>query len=482
MSSERPLWQAEEAAAATSGKAEGFATLHGISIDTREIAPGDLFVALQGEARDGHAFVAEALAKGAAAAMVTHRPEGVGADAPLLTVSDTLAGLCGLAATARARTKAKVVGVTGSVGKTTTKEMLRAMLGEGARVHAAERSFNNHWGVPLTLARLPAETDYAVIEIGMNHAGEIEPLSRLTRPHVGLVTTVEAVHLEFFASVKAIARAKAEIFAGIEAGGTAVLNADNPHTPILVEAARRAGARVVRFGEAEGAEVRLTEIALGPDTTALSLDLHGTPVLLRVAAPGRHLAANAAAALAAAQAAGHDPARAALGLGRWSPPQGRGVRERVILGEAGIDGTLTLIDDSFNASPASVRAGLEVLAAIPVEHHIGRIARGRRLAFLGDMLELGAAEADLHAGLAALDEMAAIDTVHTCGARMRALHDALPPAKRGEWHPDSAALAERAPRLVDAGDVCLVKGSKGSRMGPVVAAIRALGHPAKEDA
>ena len=468
-----PLWTAAEAEAATQGAASGWRAVTGVSIDTREIAPGEMFVALAGEHRDGHAFVADALARGAGAAMVTHRPEGVAPDAPLLVVGDTLEGLRGLAAAARARTAARVIAVTGSLGKTTVKEMLRAMLAAQGRTHAAARSFNNRWGVPLTLARMPRATDWAVIEIGMNHAGEIAPLSRLARPDVALVTTVAPVHLENFADLGGIADAKAEIFAGLEPGGTAVLPAENEWHDRL--AAQTGGAARLSFGGAAG-DIRLTGVTLGPETTVLRLAIPGAPALARLAAPGRHLALNATAALAAAIAAGADPARALIGLGAWRPGEGRGARETVSLGPAGIDGAVILIDESYNASPDSMRAALAVLAAAPVEHDIGRIAKGRRIAFLGDMHELGPEEAALHARLAQAPEMAGIDRVHCCGALMRALHDALPAERRGQWLEDSAALAARVPRLVDAGDVCMVKGSNASRMGRVVAAIRALGH------
>jgi len=473
------LWTADEAAVATGGTATGWDRVGGVSIDTREIGPGEMFVALAGENRDGHAFVADALAKGAGCAMVTHRPEGVGADAPLLIVRDTLEGLQALGVAARARSDATVIAVTGSLGKTTVKEMLRAMLAAQGATHAAARSFNNHWGVPLTLARMPRAADWAVIEIGMNHAGEITPLTRLARPDVALVTTVAPVHLENFADVAGIADAKAEIFAGLEPGGTAVLPADNEWHDRL--AAQTGGAAQLTFGEGEGADLRLTGVTLGPETTVLRLSIRGEAALARIAAPGRHLALNATAALAAALAAGADPARAIIGLGAWRPAEGRGARETVSLGPSGIDGAVILIDESYNASPDSVRAALAVLAAAPVEHDIGRISKGRRIAFLGDMRELGPEEAALHAGLADAPEMADIDRVHCCGPLMRALHDALPAERRGQWLEDSAALAARVPRLVDAGDVCMVKGSNASRMGRVVAAIRALGRPARAE-
>ena len=367
-----------------------------------------------------------------------------------------------------------MLAVTGSVGKTTTKEMLRALLAPFGRVHAAEASFNNHWGVPLTLARMAPDADFAVLEIGMNHAGEITPLSRLARPHVALITAVAEAHLGHFASVAEIADAKAEIFAGLEPGGTAVLPADNAHYARLEAAALAAGATLRRFGEGE-AEFRLAAIDVLADATTVRSALGGDPWVFKIGAPGAHLASNALAALAVVEAAGVDPARAALVLARWEPPAGRGARWLVRLGPEGFDGSVRLLDESYNANPASVRAALAVLGAQPVEHGIGRVERGRRIAFLGDMLELGETELALHAALAEAPEMAAIDRVHCCGERMRALWEALPAGQRGAWVAESDALAERARRTVDAGDVCMVKGSKGARMGPVVEAIKALG-------
>ncbi|GMG82340.1 UDP-N-acetylmuramoyl-tripeptide--D-alanyl-D-alanine ligase [Paralimibaculum aggregatum] len=467
------LWTSEAAAAATGGEARHAFAATGVAIDSRELERGDLFVALAGEARDGHGFVADALKRGAAAAMVTHRPKGVPADAPLLVVGDTLAGLTGLAAAARARSRARVLAVTGSVGKTSTKDMLAMMLATHGRVHAAERSFNNHWGVPLTLARLPRDCDFAVLEIGMNHAGEIAPLSRLARPELALVTCVRAVHLEHFSGIEAIADAKAEIFEGLAEGGIAVVNAADPQTPRLL--AQAGAARVVRFGE--GGEIVADHVAIRDATTVVRATLgpEGGRLIFRIGAAGRHFAENACAALACVAALGLDTARAALELPRWHAPKGRGARERVRLGPGGLDGEITLIDESFNANPASMRAALEALAAAPVAHNIGRVARGRRIVFLGDMLELGPEEIAMHASLATSPEIAAADIVHCCGPRMRALHAALPRRRRGIWAADSTELAARAGRLVDAGDVCMVKGSKGARMGPVLAAIRRLG-------
>lgn len=468
-----PLWTSEEAAAATGGTTTRAWRATGISIDTRSLAPGDLFVALAGEARDGHAFVADALARGATAALVTHWPEGVAEDAPLLVVGDTLEGLRALGATARARAAVRVAGITGSVGKTGTKEMLRAMLAGQGATHAAERSFNNHWGVPLTLARMPRDTAFAAIEIGMNHAGEITPLSRLARPHVALITTVEPVHLENFADETGIADAKAEIFAGLEPGGVAVLNRDNRHFDRLAAAARAVGARIVAFGSGQGVEARLLDVAAHPMASVVRAEIGGVPLVFRLAAPGRHLALNALGALAAARALGADLARAAMGLGDWRAPDGRGARWDIALGDG--DSLLHLIDESYNANPASVSAALAVLAAHPVEDGVGRVARGRRIACLGDMLELGAGESAMHATLADDPALGGVDIVLCVGQRMRALHEALPQARRGGWFADAAACAERLKRLLDGGDVVMIKGSNGIGMGRIVEALKRLG-------
>lgn len=468
------LWTRDAAVAATGGLAPVDFAATGVSIDTRTLRRGDLFVALAA-ARDGHDFVADALARGAAAALVSRRPEGVAADAPLLMVDDVLEGLRGLARAARARFTGRLVAVTGSVGKTGTKEMLRTVLAAQGSVHAAEKSFNNHWGVPLTLARLPAATDFAVLEIGMNAPGEIAPLAALARPHVAMVTTVEAVHLAAFRDIAGIAREKGAIFSGLEPNGTAVINRDTPTYPILLAAARRAGARPVRFGATGRPEYRLLEAAVTAEGTCVSATARGERFLYRLTTPGRHLAMNALGVLAAVEALGADVGRAAVELDRWQAPEGRGERWSVRLGPGGIDGAITLIDESYNASPAAVAAALEVFAGVRPTDGIGRVARGRRIAFLGDMLELGAEERALHAGLAAVPALERVTTVHCAGERMRALYDALPAARRGEWFPDAQTMAERARRLVDAGDIAMVKGSRGSRVDIVVEAIKRLG-------
>lgn len=470
------LWTSDEAVAATGGRTTGPWAAGGVSIDTRTLQPGDLFVALK-DVRDGHDFVGQALEKGAAAALVSRVPDGLSSGAPLLVVPDVLKALEDLGRAARARAKARVVGVTGSVGKTSTKEMLRVVLGGQGRVHAAEASYNNHWGVPLTLARLPREADFAVIEIGMNHPGEIAPLSRMARPDVVVVTTVAPAHLEAFESVEGIAHEKASIIEGLQPGGVAILQADVVTSPILCAKAKAAQVRSLTFGAAEAADYRMVSVQIGDESTVVRATRQGQPVLYKVMSPGRHFAANGLAVLAVADALGLDPVISATDLGRWQPPAGRGVRERIMLDlveETGFE----LIDDAFNANPASMAASLEVLVNARPQDGIGSRAKGRRIAILGDMLELGLTEAALHAAIAKTPGLAAIDLIHCVGPRMKALHAALPRGQRGDWVATAAELVPRARHLIDAGDIILVKGSKGIKVSLMVDALRKLGQPA----
>jgi UDP-N-acetylmuramoyl-tripeptide--D-alanyl-D-alanine ligase len=468
-----PLWTSQDASAATAGRTTKPWQAQGVSIDTRSLQPGDLFVALK-DARDGHEFVAQALEKGAAAALVSHVPDGVAPDAPLLIVPDVLKALADLGAAARARTKAKVIGVTGSVGKTSTKEMLRAAFQAQARVHAAEASYNNHWGVPLTLARMPADTEVAVVEIGMNHPGEIAPLSRLTRPHLVIITTVAPAHLEAFDDLAGIAQEKASIIDGLEPGGVAILPADLDVTSVLTARASLAGVKTVLFGSRAQADYRLTSVQLTETATIARARVQGRDLLFKLATPGRHFAANALAVLAAADVLGFDPMITTTDLGRWAPPSGRGTRETIVLDPVEGD-AFGLIDDAFNANPASVAAGLDLLAACQPINGIGRRITGRRIAILGDMLELGPTEGALHADIANYPALTQIQIVHCVGPRMKALHMALPRLKRGHWVETAAELIPRAYSLVDAGDVVLVKGSKGIKVSLLVDALRNLG-------
>ena len=471
------LWTAAEAAEATGGASRGDWTATGVSSDTRSLSPGDLFVALK-DARDGHDFVADALAKGASAALVSRVPEGLAPDAPLLIVPDVLAALEALGRAGRARSSARVVAITGSVGKTSTKDMLRFVLTGQGKVHAAEKSFNNHWGVPLTLARLPRDADFAVIEIGMNHPGEIAPLSRMARPHVAIVTTVGAAHLEAFGSLEGIAWEKASIFEGLEAGGTAIYHGDIPQTPILEEVARRHAARLITFGTGAANHHRALDLRVQYDATVATARLWRTPVAYCIRGAGKHFAINALAVLAAVGEVGADRARAIIALSSWEPTDGRGKRERIGLDIANEHLTFDVIDDAFNANPSSMAAALDVLGTSAPMDGLGRVSKGRRIAILGDMLELGPDEARLHAQIADHPVMAQVAVVHCVGPRMRHLWEALPERRRGLWTETADELSSHVHHLIDAGDVVLVKGSKGIKVSRVVDAIRKLGHAA----
>ncbi|HEY5215548.1 MAG TPA: UDP-N-acetylmuramoylalanyl-D-glutamyl-2,6-diaminopimelate--D-alanyl-D-alanine ligase, partial [Pseudolabrys sp.] len=459
------LWTLDDMAAAMRADKSGAppAELSGISIDSRSIAKGEAFFAIQGDNRDGHDFVEAALTGGAGVAVVARsKREKFAADAALLAVDDVLEGLRDLARAARARVDARVIGVTGSVGKTGTKEALRLALCADGETHASAASYNNHWGVPLSLARCPATAKYAVFEIGMNHAGEITPLAKLVRPHVAIVTAIEPVHLEYFGSLEKIADAKAEIFAGIEPGGVAVLNRDNAQYARLAAAAKAAGvARIVSFGAHADADARLLRHSLQADCSTVQAQILGADVTYKLGAPGRHLVLNSLGVLAAVSLVGADLALAALALNRLKAATGRGAR--MTLQAPG--GSALLIDESYNANPASMAAAIALLGQAPVGAH------GRRIAVLGDMLELGPQGEALHRGLAAPIQAAGVDLVFCCGPLMRSLWEALPSGARGGY---AETAAELQPAVLDAirgGDAVMVKGSLGSKMGPIVKAL-----------
>jgi UDP-N-acetylmuramoyl-tripeptide--D-alanyl-D-alanine ligase len=457
------LWTAAEIAAATDGRTYGSWAVCGVSIDSRTVQPGELFVALRGPNQDGHAFLSDALARGAAA-LVDRFPEHLSDAAPLVVVDDTMAALTALGRAARARSQARIAALTGSVGKTGTKEALGLALSKQAATHASAASHNNHWGVPLSLARAPRRTVYEVYELGMNAPGEIAMLARLVRPHVAMITAVEAAHLGFFPSIEAIADAKGEIFQGLEPGGVAVLNADNPHYARLRARAEAAGcARVIGFGATARAEARLRDVRLDSDGSDVVMTLDGRQIAFRIGAPGRHWVSNALGVIACAAALGADPQAAAHALAEFSAPAGRGRRHRLAVR----GGSFTLIDDSYNANPASVRAALEVLGSAP----------GRRLAVLGDMLELGDHARKLHAALAEPIAACGVDRVYTAGQAMRHLHEALPAAQRGPHVGDAIDLLPVLEAELRAGDALLVKGSLGMRLGRIVEALLARAEP-----
>jgi UDP-N-acetylmuramoyl-tripeptide--D-alanyl-D-alanine ligase len=459
------LWTVEAMADAMRAERQGPlpASVRGISIDSRTISPGEAFFAIA-DRRDGHDFVAAALAARAGLAVVAAERRGQFAGGlPLLVVPDVLAGLRALAAAARARTAAKVIGVTGSVGKTGTKEMLRLALSKDGATHASVASYNNHWGVPLSLARCPADAQYAVLEMGMNHAGEIAPLSRLARPHIALITTIAPVHLEFFGSLTKIADAKAEIFLGVQPDGAGVLNRDIAQFTHLKRRAEEAGvARIVAFGEHAKADARLVKCALQPHCSTVVARIFDTEIAYKIGAPGRHLVTNSLAVLAAAVLAGADLALAALALAEFKAVAGRGAPIEIEV--AG--GSALIIDESYNANPASVAAALALLGQAAIG------PRGRRIAVLGDMLELGPKGPALHRALAKSIVANDVDLVFCCGPLMRHLWQALPPSRRGCYAEDSAALEAEVVAALRAGDVAMVKGSLGSRMAPIVKALQ----------
>jgi UDP-N-acetylmuramoyl-tripeptide--D-alanyl-D-alanine ligase len=460
-----PLWTSAAMTAAMRAQASGALpeAITGLSIDSRTLAPGEAYFAIKGDVHDGHDFVAAALKAGAALAVVeTAQREKFAADAPLLVVDDVLAGLVDLAHAARARLHAQVIAVTGSVGKTSTKEALRRVLGAQGETHASAASFNNHWGVPLSLARCPATVRFAIFEIGMNHAGEIDALVRMVRPQVAIITTVEPVHLEFFAGIEAIADAKAEIFGGVEPGGAVVLNRDNSQFARLQRRAKKLGiSRIVSFGAHKKSDARLLDVSLHAACSAVHADILGQEVTYKLGMPGRHMAMNSLAVLAASSLAGADLALAALSLSQIEPAAGRGVRRTLDV----VNGEATLIDESYNANPASMAAALNVLGQAVVG------PRGRRIAVLGDMLELGPTGAELHRGLNEAIKANHIDLVYCCGPLMRNLWDALSTGKRGGYADSAASLEAQAVGAIRAGDAIMIKGSLGSKMKTIVQAL-----------
>jgi UDP-N-acetylmuramoyl-tripeptide--D-alanyl-D-alanine ligase len=459
------LWTLSDMAAATHAEKSGAlpADVPGLSIDTRSINKGDAFFAIKGDNRDGHDFVEAAFKAGAGLAVVARdRRAQFAAAAPLLVVADVLESLRDLARAARARVSAKVIAVTGSVGKTGTKEALLLALSPEGETHVSAASYNNHWGVPLSLARCPATAKYAVFEIGMSHAGEITPLTALVRPHVAIVTAIEPVHLEYFGSLEKIADAKAEIFTGVEPGGAAVLNRDNAQYARLAKAAKAAGvARIVSFGEHKQADARLLRHSLQAECSTVDARILGQSVTYKLGAPGRHIVLNSLAVLAAAVLVGADLALAALALDKLKPPSGRGARATLRLP----GGSALLIDESYNANPASMRAAIALLGQAAVG------SQGRRIAVLGDMLELGAQGPALHRALAEPVEAAGVDLVFCSGPLMHALWEALPSSRRGGYAETAAGLQPAVLAALRDGDAVMVKGSLGSKMGPIVKAL-----------
>jgi UDP-N-acetylmuramoyl-tripeptide--D-alanyl-D-alanine ligase len=457
------LWTSADVARALSPIAIGAPfEASGVTFDSRAVGKGDLFFALSGEETDGHRFVADAFGRGAAAAVVSRdMPEAKGS---LVRVPDTMKALADLGRAGRARSKARVASVTGSVGKTSSKDALRAMLSAQAKTEASVASYNNHVGVPISLARLPVDAVYGVFEIGMNHPGEIEPLARQVEAHVGLITNVEPAHIGHMGSEEAIADEKAALFAGMRPDAVAVLNRDNRHYPRLVDHARRFGVtRIVSFGKSDASDARLLACNLQDSGSDIVASLHGRRLEYRLGAAGEHWALNSIAALAVVEALGADVAKAASSLAEVTASPGRGLRKRLPFGS----GSIELLDESYNGNPASMRAMLAVLSRTQPA------AGGRRVLALGDMRELGEGADGYHAGLADAVAASGAAEVFLCGPHMRALWSKLAAEQKGAHKPDSAALAGDVVAALRAGDVVAVKGSLGSKMKVVVDAILA---------
>ena len=461
-----PLWHARELVEAMGGRPVGTMPegVGGISIDTRSLVPGDAFFAIRGEVMDGHDFATAAVKAGAGLLVVAEGklPALGRLTAPMIVVPDVLAALEKAGAAARSRSKAKIIAVTGSAGKTSTKEALRHALSAVGKVHASAASFNNHWGVPLTLARMPEDCDYAVFEIGMNHEGEIRPLVRLVRPHVAIVTMIGAAHLGHFKTLDDIARAKAEIFEAVEPGGVALINRDDARWSLLAKLAKAAGVeKIAGFGEHAKALYRLTNLALHPDHSLISARIGGKEINARIGVPGRHIVQNALAVLGAAHLVGADVGKVALSLENLSAEPGRGKRH-VLKHPAG---AITLIDESYNANPASMKAAMALLDATPVT------GEGRRIAVLGDMLELGSHSAKLHSALAGLIAGTRTDLILLAGPEMKSLAEALPEGLQVEYRAGAEDLKPVLMETVRPGDVVMIKSSKGIGFSKLVDAL-----------
>lgn len=458
----KPLWTLGELAEATCGEASGdpLIALEGVSIDTRTLQPGDLFIAIVGPYANGHDYVGKAFDRGAAACVVAEPGSWSG---PVLKVADTFVALQAIARAARQRSTAGIIAVTGSVGKTSTKEMLGHVLSAQPTatggVSVTQGNLNNHWGLPLSLARMPADASYGVLEMGMNHAGEIEPLSIMARPEVALITAVEAVHLEFFESVEGIARAKAEIMAGLQPGGAVVLPRDNPYFDLLNRLAVERGIdRIIGFGRHAGADVRLLDVEMTDAGSKVEADLMGRRISYNIGVPGEHMAINSLAVLAAVSLIGADTDVAADALAGAEAVSGRGERHVI----ACADGDAILIDDAYNASPSSMCAAMQTAALVNPD------SDGRRIAVLGDMLELGDESLRAHADLLGAITETGISRVFAVGPLMQSLWSTLPEALRGAYELDPDILARRVADDLRGGDVVLVKGSKGSLVSRVV--------------
>ena len=457
------LWTSDAMVEAMNGRPVGKLPegITGISIDTRTLQTGEAFFAIKGDALDGHDYATAAVAAGAALLVVAEAklPALGKLKAPMIVVDDVLAAMTRLGIASRERSHAQIIAVTGSVGKTTTKEALRHVLAKAGKVHASVASFNNHWGVPLTLARMPADTDYGVFEIGMNHADEIRPLVKMVRPHVALITLIAPAHLGHFKNLQEIAIAKAEIFEGVVPGGYALLNRDDKHFKLLEKMALDAGVEHVKsFGENTRADYRLIKLKLHDECSCLTARLAGEEVVVKIGAPGRHIVQNVLAVLGGAHLTGADMTKVTLALASLRPESGRGARHILEIA----NGTFTLIDESYNANPASMRAAIELLAAATPQ------GKGRRIAVLGDMLELGKQAPKLHAELSSVILANPINMVFLGGPEMAALKSAMPVEFHAEYRQTVDELQPQLLNTIRAGDVIMIKSSKGTGFAQIV--------------
>lgn len=459
------LWDAETLARVTGGTLQGAVSkpLNGVSIDSRSVADGDIFVAIKGDTMDAHDFAAAALKAGAGLAIVSRVTPEMQAAGPLLVVDDPLKAMERMGRAARARAQGRVIAVTGSVGKTSTKEMLQLALSATGETHSSVASFNNHWGVPLTLARFSPKAAFGVFEVGMNHAGEISQLIDMVKPDVAIITTIAPSHIGHFKSLDDIADAKAEIMEGVVPGGSVVLNRDSAFfDKLAAKAASHGIKRIISFGRHPQADVRAERIVLHPTCCCITATVMGEALVYKLGMPGEHMALNSLAVLAAVKLAGADLARAALALAEAKPAKGRGVQQ--LLGMP--DGKLVLLDESYNANPASVAAAVALLGSLSPAKN------GRRIAVLGDMLELGTYGPDMHRDIAKDIEKHGVDMVFAAGPLMQNLFQALPASKRGAWGGTSAEIVDPLLSGLRAGDCVMVKGSLGSRMAVVVDALK----------
>jgi UDP-N-acetylmuramoyl-tripeptide--D-alanyl-D-alanine ligase len=455
----RSLWTSEEATELTGGSSSTNWNATGVSIDSRTIGPGDLFIPISGPYFDGHNFIESALTKGAVASITSGSTEDFPEGAHLLKVTDTIKALNELGRGGRNRSMARVIAVTGSVGKTGVKEALGRLLSEQGKTSFSLGSFNNHFGVPLSLARLPKNADYGIFELGMNHSGELKQLSQIVRPHVAVITTVDIAHTEFFSSTHDIARAKAEVFTGLQEGGTAILNRDNQYFNLLNSAALSAGAeKVIAFGVHNDAQFKLVEFTLNSEGSSVKVCFDNNIFTYQLSIPGQHWVQNSLAVLAAVYAVGADMTAAARSFVNIKPFKGRGQLHTIPIQ----GGHFELIDDSYNACPVSVAAAIEVLSRLKPK------SLGRRICVLGDMKELGENSTKLHCALANKISDALVDFVFTVGSEMKCMCDQLPNTIKMGHADRSEDLIQPLLDVIKPGDIILVKGSASYQMSKVV--------------